>query len=73
MSTLLISPTTSPRIIGVREFGSAAEVGQVFGLLSDEYAFAERYFLGYEGATKIPDRLWLAGDKSAALPAVLQS
>lgn len=73
MSTLLISPTTSPRIIGVREFGSAAEVGQVFGLLSDEYAFAERYFLGYEGATKIPERLWMAGDKSAALPAVLQS
>lgn len=73
MSTLLIIPQGSPRVIGVREFGSDGEVGQFFGLVSDEYAFAQRYFAGYEGATKIPDRLWIAGAKETAQGAILQS
>lgn len=74
MTTLLITPeTTAPRIIGVREFGSDSEVGNFFGLASDEYAFAQRYFLGYEGATKIPQTLWIAGAKDADQPAILQS
>src|SRR5690625_1033131 len=73
MTTLLIAPTTGPRIIGVREFGSDAEVGRFFGLTSDEYAFAQRYFLGYENATKIPDTLWIAGAKDDPQSAILQS
>lgn len=73
MSTLLIIPQGSPRIIGVREFGSVAEVASVFGLTSEEYAFANRYWLGFEGATKIPDRIWMAGAKDDVLPAILQS
>lgn len=73
MSTLLISGSGSPHIIGVRQFSSADEVNRFFGLASDEYAFAERYFLGYEGATKVPDTLWMAASRENAQPAVLQS
>lgn len=73
MSTLLISPQGSPRIVGVREFGSDTEVGQFFGLASEQYKFAQRYFLGYEGATKLPDRIWIAGAKDSAQGAILQS
>lgn len=75
LSTLLICPVTvgQPRIIGVKEFGSAPEVAGFFGLNSDEAAFANRYFMGYEGATKIPSRIWLAGAKDTAQGAVLQS
>ncbi len=73
MATLLIAASSSPRIIGVRQFGSADEVSRVFGPASDEYGFAERYFLGYEGATKIPEVLWMASSRDTAQPAILQS
>lgn len=73
MSTMLVVPAGSPRVIGVREFGSAAEVGQFFGLSSDEKAFADRYFLGYEGATKVPTALLVVGAKESPQSAVLQS
>ena len=73
MSTLLVSPQGTPRIVGVREFGSDTEVGQFFGLASEQYKFAQRYFLGYEGATKLPDRIWIAGAKDSAQGAILQS
>lgn len=73
MSTMLVSPQGTPRIVGVREFGSDTEVGQFFGLASEQYKFAQRYFLGYEGATKLPDRIWIAGAKDSAQGAILQS
>src|SRR5690606_22983793 len=73
MTTVLIAPQTGPRAVGVREFGSAAEVGQYFGLTSDEHQFAQRYFFGYEGAFKIPETLWITGEKENPQPAVLQS
>ena len=73
MTTMLVSPSVEPRIIGVKEFGSADEVTAFFGLSSSEHEFADRYFLGYENATKIPETLWIAGSKDAAQGAVLQS
>lgn len=73
MSTLLIASSASTSIIGVRQFSSADEVSRFFGLASGEYDFAERYFLGYEGATKVPDTLWMASSRDSARPAILQS
>jgi hypothetical protein len=71
MNTLLI--VSGPeRTIGAQLFGSAAEVGAFYGLTSPEYTFAARYFLGYDGAFKIPDALYIAQDPAAALPAILR-
>lgn len=73
MSTLLLLPQTSDRVIGVREFGSVGEAADVFGLQSDEYAFINRYFLGYENMTKLPERIWVATSKELDQSAILQS
>jgi len=71
MNTLLITGSTE-RVIGVQQFGSAAEVGAFFGLTSPEYKFAGRYFLGYDGATRIPSALYVTESPAAALPAILR-
>lgn len=71
MNTLLITGA-SERVIGVQKFGSAAEVGEFFGLTSEEYKFAGRYFLGYDGAFKLPDALNVVENPAAALPAILR-
>lgn len=71
MNTLLIT-TGLTRVIGVQLFGSAAEVGAFFGLTSDEYAFASRYFLGYDGAFKLPSALYVVQAPTAPLPAILR-
>lgn len=72
MNTLLI--TEGPeRVVGVQQFGSAAEVGLYFGLTSPEYTFAQRYFLGYDGAFKVPGTLWMTQQSDVALPAILRS
>ena len=65
MNTLLINTNPSERVIGVQQFGSPAEVGAYFGLASPEYNFAQRYFLGYRGATKVPGTLWVVQQASA--------
>jgi hypothetical protein len=71
MNTLLI--VSGPeRTIGVQQFGSAAEVGAFYGLTSPEYTFAGRYFLGYDGATKVPDAIYTVEDPAAPLPAILR-
>lgn len=71
MNTLLIV-SGSERVIGVQEFGSAAEVGAFFGLTSPEYEFAGRYFLGYDGAFKLPGALFVVENPAAPLPAILR-
>lgn len=71
MNTLLIVGGPE-RTLGVQQFGSAAEVGAFYGLTSDEYKFAARYFLGYDGATSLPSALYTVQNPSAALPAMLR-
>lgn len=60
------------RTIGVPVFGSAAEVGAYYGLTSPEYQFASRYFLGYEGATKLPSALFTVQQTTQPEPAILR-
>lgn len=64
-------------------FTSADDVGEYFGTASDEYAFAVRYFLGYDNSFKKPRALyiaprvlsarsgWLRGGKNTATLAAL--
>lgn len=54
---------------GVSQFGSAAEVGEYFGLTSEEYKFAQRYFLGYDGATRLPSALYIVRNGEVSRPA----
>ena len=68
LNTLLITETDAP-LVGARQFGSANEVGGYFGLTSDEYKFAQRYFLGYDGATRVPSALFITKKSTDALPA----
>lgn len=71
MNTVLIVGGPE-RTIGVQQFGSAAEVGAFYGLTSPEYTFAGRYFLGYDGGTKIPGTLFTTQNPDAELPAILR-
>lgn len=72
MNTMLIDSDPTERIIGVQPFGSAAEVGTYFGLTSPEYKFAQRYFLGYDGAFKVPGMLHIVQKHDAATAALLR-
>lgn len=66
-------------------FTSADAVGEYFGMNSDEYLFAVRYFLGYDNSFKKPRALlvaprvlsdaagWLRGGKNTATLAALQA
>lgn len=71
LNTLLID-SGSQRTLGVAMFGSAAEVGVAYGLGSDEYEFATRYFLGYDGATRTPGALYVVQESTTALSAILR-
>lgn len=71
MNTLLIA-SGPERTIGVQQFGSAAEGGAFYGLTSPEYKFMQRYFLGYDGAFKLPNALYVVENPSAPLPAILR-
>ena len=67
------------------QFTSADAVGEYFGMNSDEYLFAVRYFLGYDNSFKKPRFLmvaprvlsdaagWLRGGKNTATLAALQA
>lgn len=68
LNTLLIE-SGNRFIPGVIEFGSAAEVGEYFGLVSPEYKFAQRYFLGYDGATRQPSALYIVRNGDVSRPA----
>lgn len=70
MNTLLISDSEA-FINGVIPFGSAAEVGEYFGLTSTEFTFAQRYFLGYDGATRLPGILHIVHSEGEAQSAFL--
>lgn len=81
LTTNALIPLTSRAI----PFPNADSVGEYFGMASDEYNFATRYFLGYDNSFKKPSNLiiaprvisavpgWLRGSKNTATLATLQS
>lgn len=71
VNTLLIVDGPQ-RTLGVAQFGSAAEVGTAYGLTSPEYQFASRYFVGYDGSTRIPGALYVVEQSDSALTAILR-
>lgn len=82
---LLTTNTLIPLTDYALSFSSADAVGDYFGMTSDEYLFAVRYFLGYDNSFKKPRALlvaprvlsdaagWLRGGKNTATLAALQA
>jgi hypothetical protein len=66
--------TTSYRVpIGTAAtFSDKTAVGTYFGLSSSQYAYAERYFAGYDNATKFPGALLITQYNPASVAAWLQ-
>lgn len=58
---------------GMLQFPSAADVGDYFGVLSNEYDFATRYFTGTDITSRRPRRLFVAGYDDTARTAWLRS
>src|SRR6185312_14291968 len=54
-------------------FESAADVGAFFGLASTEYAMAQVYFQGPNGATTTPGKLYFGAYSTTAVGAWLRS
>ena len=70
LNTLLITENEDT-IVGTPQFSSANEVRDYFGPTSDEYKFAQRYFLGYDGATRVPSTLFITKQSENLLSAQL--
>lgn len=60
LNGLLLTQNSTLPIGQVYRFESADAVGAYFGATSQEYAFALKYFQGYDGKTKIPAALLIA-------------
>jgi hypothetical protein len=72
LNGLILSELSYVPIGTMMPFASAADVGAFFGLTSVEYQMAEVYFLGPNGATVTPGRLYFAQYAAAAVPAYLR-
>lgn len=56
----------------VYSFGGKNAVKDFFGAESEEYALAEKYFLGYDNSFVKPRRLWFARRADVAIPGFLR-
>ncbi|MEY0875243.1 DUF3383 family protein [Providencia manganoxydans] len=55
LNALFITKNQPESMLGVKAFGSADLVGEVFGIDSKEYESAQVYFKGFENCTVLPD------------------
>lgn len=72
MVGLIYTDSTTVPIGSVLSFATAAAVGDYFGPVSDEAAYAGVYFAGYEGSTVTPGALLFAQYPTAAVKAYLR-
>lgn len=71
LNALFITKSQPESMLGVKAFGSADLVGEVFGIDSKEYESAQVYFKGFENCTVLPDTLYIASMSSNAQAAKL--
>lgn len=69
---LIVTPNTQLPVGAVLSFSSPADVATYFGALSDEANLATTYFLGFDGSTVKPAKLWLARAASAVVAGYLR-
>lgn len=60
LNALFITKKKAESMLGVRSFGSEDEVGEVFGIDSDEYRATQIYFAGFVNSTSRPESLYIA-------------
>lgn len=60
LNALYITKNQPETMLGVMSFPNAEAVADVFGLTSIEYKAAQIYFSGFEGATSLPDTLYIS-------------
>lgn len=73
LNGLILSQNGSIPVGSLSSFSNAADVGDFFGLTSTEYAMAQIYFEGPNGATTTPGKLYFGAYDIAAVPAWLRS
>ncbi|ENL8513218.1 MULTISPECIES: DUF3383 domain-containing protein [Providencia] len=71
LNALFITKKQPASMLGVKAFGSADLVGEVFGKDSKEYEAAQVYFAGFDNCTVLPDTLFIASMVTTAQAAKL--
>lgn len=71
LNALFITKKQPEAMLGVKAFGSADLVGEVFGISSKEYEAAQVYFKGFDNCTVLPDTLYIASMVTTAQSAKL--
>ena len=66
LSGLLLTDNTLCPFPKLLEFPSAKEVGEYFGVDTNEYKLATHYFLGYDNSYRKPEKLYFARRASTA-------
>ncbi|MDC9598779.1 DUF3383 domain-containing protein [Xenorhabdus anantnagensis] len=60
LNALFITKNTPSAMLGVKAFGSAEQVAEIFGTKSKEHEAAQVYFAGFVGSTSRPETLYIA-------------
>ncbi|KER03401.1 MULTISPECIES: DUF3383 domain-containing protein [Photorhabdus] len=71
LNTVFITKQTPQAMLGVKAFGSAEQVAEIFGTTSKEHEAAQVYFAGFVGSTTRPETLYIASMMTTAQVAKL--
>ncbi|REF28685.1 uncharacterized protein DUF3383 [Xenorhabdus cabanillasii] len=71
LNALFITKNTPQAMLGVKAFGSAEQVAEIFGTKSKEHESAQVYFAGFVGSTTRPETLYIASMVTSAQGAKL--
>ncbi|PHM63959.1 phage protein [Xenorhabdus stockiae] len=71
LNALFITKQTPNAMLGVKAFGDAEQVADIFGTKSKEHEAAQVYFAGFVGSTAQPETLYIASMMTSDQPAKL--
>ncbi|MDE9448577.1 DUF3383 domain-containing protein, partial [Xenorhabdus bovienii] len=71
LNALFVTKNTPQAMLGVKAFGSAEQVAEIFGTKSKEHESAQVYFAGFVGSTTRPETLYIASMVTSAQAAKL--
>ncbi|WP_426577097.1 DUF3383 domain-containing protein [Xenorhabdus stockiae] len=71
LNALFITKQTPNAMLGVKAFGDAEQVADIFGTKSKEHEAAQVYFAGFVGSTARPETLYIASMMTSDQPAKL--
>ncbi|WP_387690779.1 DUF3383 domain-containing protein [Photorhabdus sp. RM71S] len=71
LNAVFVTKQTPPAMLGVKAFGSAEQVAEIFGTKSKEHEATQVYFTGFVGSTTRPETLYIASMMTTAQAAKL--